>query len=151
MRDQGGDGFRGDFAHRFLQLLTKSRDEMIDEQQKIIAAFAQRRQVDGEDVEPKIEVLAKLRLFEELLKIGVGGGDEANIGGDGVIAADAFELLLLDQAQNFRLGERRHFTDFVEKNRAAVALLEFADAFAIGAGEARRVRGRRAHFRAASR
>ena len=41
----------------------------------------------------------------------------------------------LQHAQNFRLRRRRHVADFIEKDRAAVALLEFADALRGRAGE----------------
>ena len=51
------------------------------------------------------------------------------------VAADPLEALFLDQAQDLRLGQRGHFADFVEEDRAAVALLELADPLAVGPGE----------------
>ena len=41
----------------------------------------------------------------------------------------------MQHAQNFRLRSGRHVADFVQKNRAFAALLEFADALHCGAGE----------------
>ena len=51
------------------------------------------------------------------------------------IAADAGELAILQHAQDLPLQRQRHVADFVEEERAAVALLEAADALAGRAGE----------------
>ncbi len=50
-------------------------------------------------------------------------------------AADAVDLALLDRAQQLGLQPRIHLADFVEQQRAAVGLLELADAPRDGAGE----------------
>ena len=52
-----------------------------------------------------------------------------------LVAAEALEVLLLQHAQHLALCQRRHVADFVEEQRAAVALLELADAAAVGPGE----------------
>ena len=54
---------------------------------------------------------------------------------DRLVAADALEALVLQDAQHLGLQGRRHVADLVEKERAAVALLELADAAAVGPGE----------------
>ena len=41
----------------------------------------------------------------------------------------------MQHAQNFRLGCGCHVADFIEKDRAIITLLEFADALNSGAGE----------------
>ena len=91
--------------------------------------------MDAHDVEPVEQVLAKLPGGDGLLEILVGGGDDAHVHLDGLVAADAFERAGLEHAQNLRLRGRRHIADFIEENGAAVALLEFADALQGGAGE----------------
>ena len=53
----------------------------------------------------------------------------------GCVAADALEGAALQHAENFRLRGRRHVADFIQENRAVVALLEFADALDRRAGE----------------
>ena len=45
-----------------------------------------------------------------------------------LVAADAGEFAVLQHAQDFALERERHVADFVEEKRAAVALLEAADA-----------------------
>src|SRR5208283_3309123 len=50
-------------------------------------------------------------------------------------AADALDFALLQHPQNLGLHGQRHVADFVEKDRAAVAELELADALGRRAGE----------------
>ena len=51
------------------------------------------------------------------------------------VAADPLERLLLQEPQDLRLQRDGHVPDLVEQDRAAVALLEFSDPAAVGAGE----------------
>src|SRR4029453_8991836 len=65
----------------------------------------------------------------------VGGGDQAHIDGAGALFADAFEIALLQHAQQLALKFERNFADLVEKQRAAVGKFEPPDAVAHRAGE----------------
>jgi hypothetical protein len=56
----------------------------------------------------------------------------------GVVSAHAVELPFRQHAQQARLQRRRHVADFIEEQRAAVGLLEAAEAQRIGAGEGAR-------------
>ena len=51
------------------------------------------------------------------------------------VAADALELLFLQQPQQLCLRARRHVAHFIHEDGSAVGLLEFADAPPVGAGE----------------
>ncbi len=53
----------------------------------------------------------------------------------GLAAAEPLETLLLQQPQDLGLGAGGHVADFVQEERAAVALLELADPPAVGPGE----------------
>ncbi len=53
-------------------------------------------------------------------------GDHAHVGLDRLVTADAIKLAIRQHAQQARLQIRRHVADFVEKQRAAVGLLETA-------------------------
>jgi hypothetical protein len=90
---------------------------------------------NAHDVEPVKQILAELfggdGGFERLVR----RGDDAHVHLDGLVAADALERAALQHAQDFRLRGGRHVADFVEENRAVVALLEFADALVGRAGE----------------
>ena len=70
-----------------------------------------------------------------MLQVTVRGGDQTDVAGDGLVAADALELLLLEDAQDFGLRQRTHIPDFIQEQRATVALLELADALAVGPRE----------------
>jgi hypothetical protein len=74
-------------------------------------------------------------MLGECFQIAVGGGDNADIGLDGFVAADALEFLILEQPEDFPLRCQWHVSNLVQKNRAAVALFEFTNSAAIGAGE----------------
>ena len=74
-------------------------------------------------------------LAHGLGEVAVGGGDDADIDRHRLAAADAVDQPLLDRAQQFRLQAHVHFGDFVEQQRAAIGLLEFADAASERAGE----------------
>src|SRR5262249_27732413 len=99
------------------------------------AALAQWWQVDGEDPQPVIQVQPELALVRPGLKVAVCGGDQPYIGADRLVAANTLESLLLEHTQHLGLGGQRHVADLGQEEGAAVALLELADAAAIGTGE----------------
>src|SRR5439155_9584028 len=57
----------------------------------------------------------------------VRGGDDPRIHLDWRVAAHSFECARLQHAQYLSLGRRGHVADFIQKERPAVALLEFPD------------------------
>ena len=99
---------------------------MLGDQRDVFHPLAQRRQVDGDDIETIVEILAKDLLFDPLFEIGVGGGDDAYVGLDRLDTAEAHELLLLDDPQQLGLGFERDVADLVEEDRAVVGCLEEA-------------------------
>ena len=121
---------RADFLHFLAKLAAETMQEMFEQQQQIVAALAQCRQLDREAVQPVVEIAAKLIVGDHVLQIAIRGGDDAHIGLQRRIAADALEPLLLKNAQHLALDQRRHIADFIQEDRAARALLEFADAAA---------------------
>ncbi len=68
----------------------------------------------------------------------------------GCVPADAVDLALLERAQQLRLQPRMHLADLVEQQRAAVRLLELADAAGDGAGEGALLVAEQLAFRAGS-
>src|SRR5690606_24117787 len=72
-------------------------------------------------------------LLEEVL---VRGRDDADVDGDGAVAADAGDPALLERAEHLRLRVEAHVPDLVEEERPAVGLLELPDPLLRGAGEA---------------
>ena len=110
-------------------------DEVLDQARQILEAIAQRRQRDREDVEPVVEILAELALGDQLLEVAVGRRDHAHVDVDGLGAADALELALLQHAQELDLHLQRQVAALVEEQRAAVGQLEAPGAPRHRAGE----------------
>ena len=92
------------------------------------AALAQRRQPDRRDVEAIEQILAEHALADQLRQVAVRRRDDADIGADRRAAADRGVFALLQHAQQPGLRLERHVADLVEKQRAALGLLEAADA-----------------------
>ncbi len=88
-----------------------------------------------DDIQPVIEILAELALFDQFGQIRVGGGDDSHIHADGLRAAESLKLALLQHAQQLGLQTERHVADFVQEDGAVIGLLETADAVADGAGK----------------
>ena len=72
------------------------------------------------------EVFAEPAGFHIGDQVAVGGGDDAHVDLDGLASADRLDLALLQRAQQFDLRRERQLADFVEEQRAAVGLDEFA-------------------------
>ena len=92
--------------------------------------------LDGEDVQPVIEVFAEAALGHLLGQIAVGGRDDAHVDLDRALGADRIDLALLQRAQQLDLHVERQLADLVQEQGAAVGLLELAQVLVGGAGEA---------------
>ena len=126
----------GQLEQRFLIRLAEMPQKFANEKRNIFLPLAQRRHGDVHDVETEIEIVAKFSLLHQLREVLVRGGDEAHIGAQELVAAHALEgALFADHAQQFHLRARIDLADFVEKNRAAIRLLEAPDAPFVRAGE----------------
>ena len=114
-------------SNRLSQLQIKAPEEVVDQDVQILAALAQGRQGDGEATETVVQVQAELASGNQLFQVAIGGRNQANVRLHGLAAADPLELLLLQQPQRFRLGQRRHVADLIEEQCPARTLLELAD------------------------
>ena len=74
-------------------------------------------------------------VLDGLREILVGRGEDAHVDVDHVLAADARDLARLQRAQHLGLRDEVHVADLVEKERAAVRLLEEPAALEHRAGE----------------
>src|SRR5258705_13982602 len=108
---------------------------MTDEQRDIIGALAQRRQMNMVDVDAIEEVLTKASFFDALPQVDISCCDYPHVEAHCIDAADAVDFALLEDAQQLRLELERQIADLVEKDGAAVGLLEAADAHLASVGE----------------
>ena len=60
---------------------------------------------------------------------------DSNADLDGRVAADSLERVALEHAEQFRLRPKVHLPNLIEKDRAAIRRLEFADHLLGGTGE----------------
>jgi hypothetical protein len=126
-----GDGEVAGAAFALLEL----GEEVGDEFGQVLEVLAEGRDGDGEDVDAVVEVFAEAALGDHGLEVAVRGGDEADVGADELVAADAVEGLAFEDAEELGLEVEGEFADFVEEEGAVVGHFEFADALADGAGE----------------
>ena len=101
----------------------------------VLAALAQRRQGDLEDVEAEEEVLAEALVLDLRLEVAVGGAEHAHVDLDLHLAAEPAQPALLEHAEQLGLQLDGDLAHLVEEERAAVGELEHAGAPLIRAGE----------------
>src|SRR6266446_3490108 len=114
----GGDGL----SHPAAVTLEK----MIEEQRQVRHAFAQRWNIDGDNVQAIVQILSELSFLHLLLQFLVGGGNDSNIDGNALHAPDPLNLSLFQNAQQAGLHIGTGFADLVEKNGSAVCGLKEA-------------------------
>src|SRR5581483_4942737 len=110
-------------------------EEVDSEDRHVVHALAERRDVEQDHVQAIVEVLAQDAFLEGLLQVAVRCRDDADVDRDRRRRAEALDLPLLERAEELRLEARVHLADLVEKEGAAVGLLEAADPPAVGARE----------------
>lgn len=101
----------------------------------VAEAFAERGEGDGDDVEAVVEVGAESAGADFFEGVAVGGADDADVGGDVFVAADASEDAFLDEPEELGLEFEGHFADFVEEEGTAHGFFDGAGAAAVCAGE----------------
>src|SRR5207237_3587751 len=92
-------------------------------------------QLEWDDVDSVIEVLAEAPLFDGLLEIDVGRRDQPELSFDGFGPSHPLDLAFLDRAQELRLQIEPQIADLVEEQRAVGRELEFAQLLPVRAGE----------------
>jgi hypothetical protein len=120
---------------RLAEVAAESFKEMIGEDVEVIAAIAQRGNGDGDGGDTEVEIFAEELFADALLKVAVGGGNDADVYVNGLRAADAFKAAFFEDAKELGLAGEREFADFVEEERAALGQLDLADLAIAGAGK----------------
>src|SRR5690606_24714551 len=132
----GGDGGVGREALDLgVVLAGVARQQVAGDDRDVVAALAQRRQVQVDHVVAVVQVLAEAALQDLLLEVAVGRRQDADVDRLGAGVADPHDDLLLDGAQDLHLQVERHLADLVEEQGAAVGRLELARLVGDRAGE----------------
>src|ERR1035438_3928696 len=95
--------------------------------------FPQGRQVDWENIQAVVEIGAKLLFLDHAPQVLISGGDHSHVHWDRAAAAEALDLPLLQNSQEFRLEFQGKVADLIEKQRAAIRGLKASLALGNGA------------------
>ena len=85
---QNGERLRRDVERQLPRLVGNLVQEVLDEQRDVEWPLPQRRNVEVDDVETPVEVLAEAPLLDLLLEVAVGGGDDPQVDLAFAIVAD---------------------------------------------------------------
>src|SRR5271167_3587504 len=113
-----------DRPNALLHTAGEARHKKVDQELNVFAPFAQRRDFNGKHPQPVEKVLAKLIIADHALQIPMRGRNQTNINVDGFGTSEAFELLLLQGTQEFRLQIHGNVADLVEKQSAVIRQLK---------------------------
>ena len=115
--------------------LGRLRQEMPQQGQDVLAALAHRRQTQFQDLQPVVQIGPEPPLGHATLQVGVGRGDQADVGPPFGRIADGLVGAVLQQAQQLGLQFQRQVADLVQEQGAAVRPGRQADPGRLGAGE----------------
>jgi hypothetical protein len=124
-----------DPTNRFAHLRGISGDEILSQQKYVLAALAQRRNVNGKDVQTIEEVRTEFPGTNCGPEVAVGGCEYSNVDGDALRTSDSFEFAFLEHSQQGDLGFDRHIANLIEENRPVVRDFEPAGMPLIGSRE----------------
>src|ERR1044071_825704 len=110
-------------------------DEMTGQRKNVFAAFAQRRNIQFDNVQAIEEVFAKPSGFDLLLEVAIAGGQDAGIGLDDSVGTDALKTAIFGDTQQLGLELRGHFANLIQKDSAASGHFESADALSRSTGK----------------
>jgi hypothetical protein len=113
-------GLVGEAGERLAGAARRLAQEQLGEEQHILAARAQRWQVQLGHREAEVEVLAKAAGSEVVLERSVGRGHDAHRHLDRRVRAHRVELAVLEDAQQLGLRGAAEVAELVEEQRAAV-------------------------------
>ena len=116
---------------RLVDAVQKVQRERAD----VFAPLGQRRQADRDHVEPVEQVTPEVAARHLDRQVAVRRRDQPHVHRQLALAAEPHDRALLQGAQQLGLHQQRQLADLVEKDRAAVGLLEPAGARGVGAGE----------------
>jgi hypothetical protein len=88
-------------------------DKSPDQQRNILQSVAERRDVDGDNVEPVVEIIAKATTADLFFEVAVRGGDDARVNVSRFGASDPSKFSVLQDSEQLGLDPQRKFSDFV--------------------------------------
>ena len=83
------------------------REQIFRKGHDVVGTLAERRRAQADDIQPIVEIVAETSGCDLLREVTVGGGDYAGVNLDGLLAADALESFILQEAQKLGLQCKR--------------------------------------------
>src|SRR6185503_3629458 len=106
-----------------------------DEERDVVSPGTQGKHMDREHVQAIVQVASERAVGDRRLQVTVRGGDDADVGGQRLMPADALELPLLEHTQERDLRLRGKVANFIEEDRPSLGELEASEASLQCAGE----------------
>jgi hypothetical protein len=122
-------------CHLLVVLPRVSHEKLVRQLFDVPHSLAERWQMDRDDGQPIVEILAKLVVGERFLGVLVRRRHNTDVDVDLLPATKASHLPRLQRAQELHLNVGRHLGDLVEEHRSAVRELEGALLLVRGPGE----------------
>src|SRR3990172_6342466 len=117
-------GVRGDLRDRFPFLPAEPGEDMAGEDRDIFLSFAQGRDMDGEHVQPVIEVVPEPSLIHLTAQVPVGRRQDPDIDLYRLLPAHPFEAVVLQEPEQEYLRGQGNIPDFVEEQRPSLGPLD---------------------------
>ena len=116
-----------DRLHGGAELPIQAKQKVVSQLGNVVFPLMKRRQMERDAANAIVQITPKAILGNHRVQILIGRRDDANIDLERFIAADALKLAVLQEPQHLGLRGKRHVANLIEKNRAAMALLEFSN------------------------
>jgi hypothetical protein len=107
--------------------MAKEFNVMFDEWGNVFAAIPQGRQGDRKNIQTIVEVTAKFLTVHHSLEVPVRRGDEPHVYAMGTTTSETFELLFLQNTEQFGLQCEWHIADFIKEESPFVSQFEAAN------------------------
>src|SRR5207244_12211419 len=115
-----------DLAHDFSVPGVEDAQVVVAEQQHVLAALTQRRDLEHDHRQTEVEILAEPLLAGFTLQIAVRGGDDADVDLALAHASHAPHRALLDRPEQLPLEREVDVADLVEEHESALTRLDEA-------------------------
>ena len=117
-------GCRGNLEAWTAHFATETVEEIVCQCRDVRLPVAQRRQGDGHDVEPIVQVLAKGTALHGLTQSRLVAASRRTLARMSFTPPNALKFLVLHHAQELGLQVGRQIANFIQEDRAAVRHLE---------------------------
>jgi len=110
----------------FLAREGSTADELLDQARDILLPLSQRRHENGDDVDPVIEIFAKLPASNHLLQVAISGSQDPDINMDIAHSTDTAKCSSFEHAQQLGLKTRGEVANLVQEKGPPVSHFEQA-------------------------